>query len=267
MHFTLLILLLVFLFGVQAAQISFKSSSYQQDEGLIVDTAQAHYESIIDDILSQHNEGILTELSFVIKDPQQMYAVMKPQVDLLYDHANTIQDVCVAQMPGMIANHIHELSNQIYSSVESVVSDKWNKKDSYYRDVVVSAIDKGLWEQDILDELIHELEILNMDITDAIIFTLDRFNMLQKLKVSLNQCQLMFDEDTKPVDTLSTLTENLWNAVLVSLSLSNPNHVEPKKSGFMGKYVFDLRTDIQSEMYSRVYELSRSIFEDLAFST
>lgn len=176
-------------------------------------------------------------------------------------------DVCVAQMPGMIANHIHELSNQIYSSVESVVSDKWNKKDTYYRDIIVAAIDKGLWEQDILDELIHELEILNMDITDAIVSTLDRFNMLQKLKVSLNQCQLMFDENTKPVDTLSTLTETLWNAVLVSLSLSNPNNVEPKKSGFMGKYVFDLRTDIQSEMYSRVYELSRNIFEDLAFST
>lgn len=90
MHFTLLTLTLVFLFGVQASQISFKSTSYQQEEGLIKDTAQAHYESIIDDILSQHNEGILTELSFVIKDPQQMYAVMKPQVDLLYDHANTI---------------------------------------------------------------------------------------------------------------------------------------------------------------------------------
>jgi hypothetical protein len=78
---------------VQAAQISFNSYSPQVanivssgDSGLLLikDTAQAHYESIIDDILSQHNEGLLTELSIVIKDPKQMYAVMKPQAELLY---------------------------------------------------------------------------------------------------------------------------------------------------------------------------------------
>lgn len=50
---------------------------------LIKDTAQAHYESIIDDILSQHNEGLLTELSIVIKTPHDMQNALRPQSELL----------------------------------------------------------------------------------------------------------------------------------------------------------------------------------------
>lgn len=95
MIFTTLLPTLLFLTTamVQAAQVSFTSYSphvaniaSSSDNGLLLikDTAQAHYESIIDDILSQHNEGLLTELSIVIKDPKQMHAIMKPQADLLF---------------------------------------------------------------------------------------------------------------------------------------------------------------------------------------
>lgn len=80
--------------SIQAVQINFNShpSRVSGDTYLMIkDTAQAHYESIIDDILSQHNEGILTELSFIIKEPQQMYAIMKPQADLLYGTGTPIE--------------------------------------------------------------------------------------------------------------------------------------------------------------------------------
>jgi hypothetical protein len=75
---------------VQGLQINFNSIK-PVDTNLmtIKDTAQAHYESIIDDILSQHNEGLLTELSIVIKSPHDMYSILKPQADLLVD--STIQ--------------------------------------------------------------------------------------------------------------------------------------------------------------------------------
>lgn len=182
---------------------------------------------------------------------------------------DAISDVCVAQLPGMIANQIHELSNQIYARIESVVSNQWKKSDTYYREIIVNSIDKGLWEQDILDDLIQSLEMLNMNIADHIVAAIDEFNMLGKLKQSLNHCQDIFSERSSSSSTeqdhVSSLSESLWNAVLVSLHLSNPNP-EPKKTGFMGKYVFDLRTDLQTEMYSRVYELANGIFEDLAYS-
>lgn len=55
---------------------------------LIKDTAQAHYESIIDDILSQHNEGLLTELSIVIKTPHDMQTALRPQSELLMGSSN-----------------------------------------------------------------------------------------------------------------------------------------------------------------------------------
>lgn len=97
MNFTLftLVSILFCLTIVQAApsQIYFNSQPQEENLSPLRDTAQAHYESIVDDILSQHNEGILTELSFVIKDPQEMYSIMKPQVEVLFeqDYSNVIQ--------------------------------------------------------------------------------------------------------------------------------------------------------------------------------
>lgn len=287
------ILLLLLITVVQGLQINFNSHSpqgsnilrYEQDiemtsTMLVKDTAQAHYESIIDDILSQHNEGLLSELSIVIKDPQQMYSVMKPQADILYhglEHAavtsSQLQDVCVAQMPGMIANQIHELSNEIYTSVDSIVSQYWKISDHAYRQLLLNAIHQGLDEQEVMEELTNALEILNMDITDRITQTVDGFQILNKLKQALVNCQSMFAKEeaattTEQDDKETTLTEKIWHAILVSFSLSNPLVEESnlEQSGFMGRYVFELKSDIQSEMYSRVYELARSIYEDLAFS-
>lgn len=94
---TLFALLMVV--SVQGLQINFNSYSelnqYEEMASamMVRDTAQAHYESIIDDILSQHNEGLLTEMSIVIKDTQQMYGVMRPQAEVLYglEHASELQ--------------------------------------------------------------------------------------------------------------------------------------------------------------------------------
>lgn len=87
------VFLLLLIATIQAAQVNFNSypSQISSDNYLMIkDTAQAHYESVIDDILSQHNEALLTELSFIIKDPQQMYSIMKPQADLLYSTEHVI---------------------------------------------------------------------------------------------------------------------------------------------------------------------------------
>lgn len=74
-----------FLMAVQGLQINFSSV---KSDMLIKDTAQAHYESIIDDILSQHNEGLLTELSIVIKTPHDMQTALRPQSELLMGSSN-----------------------------------------------------------------------------------------------------------------------------------------------------------------------------------
>jgi hypothetical protein len=170
-------------------------------------------------------------------------------------------------MPGMIANQIHELSNEIYLSVNLIVSKYWKKTDTYYRQLVLNAINKGLWEQDVMNELVNSVQVLNMDISDRITETVDQFNMLNRLKKSLLNCQSIFGGEL-PAEAELSLSEKIWNAILFSFSLSNPitNDNEIQQKGFMGRYVFELRSDIQSEMYSRVYELARSIYEDLAFS-
>lgn len=166
-------------------------------------------------------------------------------------------------MPGMIANQIHELSNQIYSSVDMIVTKNWKKSDEYYRQIIVGSIGKGLYEQDILEALHQALETLNMDITDHITKTIDQFQMLNKLKDALEHCQAVFGQQEIEEET-NTFANKIWSAVWVSLSLSN--EYEPRQNGFMGKYVFELRADIQSELYSRVDELARGVYEDLAFS-
>lgn len=50
---------------------------------LLRDTAQVHYESIVDTVLGQHNEKLLLELSQIIKDPHHLYKALKPEAELL----------------------------------------------------------------------------------------------------------------------------------------------------------------------------------------
>ncbi|CAO3606848.1 unnamed protein product [Mucor fragilis] len=258
------------LIAVQGLQINFSST---KSDLLIKDTAQAHYESIIDDILSQHNEGLLTELSIVIKTPHDMQTALRPQSELLMGSSN-IQDVCVAQMPGMIANQIHELSNELYSSVDAIVSEFWTTADIEYRQLILNAINKGLWEQEVMDELVASLELLNMDIADHIIAAIDRFDILYKVKMALKSCQSIFDEENNPFaaeDEEETLTEKIWTAILVSFtstsSQASSGVREAPQHGFLNRYIFELTSDLQSELYSRVYELARSVYEDLAFGS
>ncbi|KAI8636425.1 hypothetical protein BD408DRAFT_426125 [Parasitella parasitica] len=256
-----------FLMAVQGLQISFNSV---QSDMLIRDTAQAHYESIIDDILSQHNEGLLTELSIVIKNPHDMQAALRPQSELLMGSPN-IQDVCVAQMPGMIANQIHELSNEIYSSVDAIVSELWTTADIEYRQIILNAINKGHWEQEVMDELVASLELLNMDIADRVIAAVDRFDILYKVKLALKSCQSIFDQENNPFaaedQEEETLTEKIWTAILVSFtSKSGQESIKQEpQHGFLNRYIFELTSDLQSELYSRVFELAKGVYEDLAF--
>lgn len=65
--------------GLQINIHSTKSSS------MVRDTVQEHFELIVDDILGQHNEDLLSRLSTIIKDPHDMYATLKPQADLILD--------------------------------------------------------------------------------------------------------------------------------------------------------------------------------------
>lgn len=281
------------LIAVQGLQINFNSI---KSDMLIKDTAQAHYESIIDDILSQHNEGLLTELSIVIKTPHDMQNALRPQSELLMGssniqgnfiiklHRNIMSnlltlflflptDVCVAQMPGMIANQIHELSNVIYSSVDAIVSESWTTSDIEYRQLILDAIHKGYWEQEVMDELVTSLELLNMDIADHIIAAVDKFDILYKVKMALKSCQSIFDQENNPfADTEAeeeTLTEKIWTSILVSFTSKSGQESsfirEEPQHGFLNRYIFELTSDLQSELYSRVYELARSVYEDLAF--
>lgn len=168
-------------------------------------------------------------------------------------------------MPGMIANQIHELSNQIYSSIDLIVAKNWKNSDEYYRQTILNAIEKGLYEQDILEALLEIIESINMDIADQIAQTIDQFNMLNKLKDSLDHCQAIFGQEPMEQDSVN-FADKIWSALLVSLSRSN-NSNEPRQNGFMGKYIFELRSDIQSELYARVYELARGVYEDLAYTS
>jgi hypothetical protein len=171
-------------------------------------------------------------------------------------------------MPGMIANQIHELSNELYSSVDAIVTQYWTTTDMEYRQLILNAVSQGYWEQDVLDELVSSLELLNMDIADRIIAVVDRFNLLAKMKSALLSCQSVFDQETKSIEE-STLTEKIWTALLVSFNqpagTSSILSTEAPQKGFLNRFLFELTSELQAELYARVYELARGVYEDLAF--
>ena len=124
-----------------------------------------------------------------------------------------------------------------------------------------------------MDELVTSLELLNMDIADHIIAAVDKFDILYKVKMALKSCQSIFDQENNPFADAEaeeeTLTEKIWTSILVSFTSKSgqePSFIrEEPQHGFLNRYIFELTSDLQSELYSRVYELARSVYEDLAF--
>ncbi|OBZ89518.1 hypothetical protein A0J61_02419 [Choanephora cucurbitarum] len=251
---------LFFITTLQALQVNFASSSSK--DLLNRDSALSHYQSVLDDILSQHNEGLLTDLSMIIKDTDTMYAVLRPQASYLLEDP---QDVCVAQMPGMIATQIHELSNTLYAQVDAIVLDSWRASDTEIRQLILNAINQGSWEQDVLDELADHLEMVNMEIADRLLNVVHEFDFLDKIKWSLVKCQAVFDAPSQPANSL---TEKIWTAILVSLRNEplSEDRITSSGHGLLNRYLSELVLDLQGELYGRTFELATSIYEDLAFN-
>lgn len=168
-------------------------------------------------------------------------------------------------MPGMIANLVHELGNELYSSIERTVSSLWTPTDQEMTRVIKDAINKGYRENQIIDELGDALEILNMDIADEIMAVFQRFDILSKMKSSLEFCHSAFESNTA-ID--SKFTEKVWSAVLLSFNQPPTISIYTVKNdhpdGFLNSYLKELTSDVQSELYSRVYDLARKLYEDLA---
>ncbi|KAI8978047.1 hypothetical protein BDB01DRAFT_800594 [Pilobolus umbonatus] len=259
------------LFSIQGLQIPFNAhKDMMKTEGnvmLIKDNVQAHYETIVDGVLSQHNEYLLSELSRMIRDPHQVLFHLRHEAELLLDGLDSVEDVCVAQMPGIIANHIQQLSSQVYSSIYPAVGRIWHFTDNDFRNYLFEAVAMDDMEDtDMADELTSVLEFINMDIGDAIIESITEYDILSVVTQSLLQCQGEYEsEDTERVETLS---DKLWVALLSSLpepvikSSSSPS----ARKGFLGQYVARLVHDLNLEMNMGVEVLAKTINRDLKLS-
>lgn len=184
------------------------------------DTAQSHYESIVDDVLGQHNEDILSKLSLAIQDPHHLYQLLKPEAEFLID-SEPIQ-VCVAQMPGMIANQIHEQSNVVYNRIYPLLQATWATFDSDFQHL----------------DLANALELLNMQVAEDIIRTLEEFDLLTQVKQTLVDCHSTFDAPT--TKTSST-----------------------HQNSFLFRYLLKLTWDMEARLYSGLDELTLSLYQDM----
>lgn len=141
-------------------------------------------------------------------------------------------------MPGMIANQIHEQSTLVYNQIYPTLKRRWLTADNDYHQMISQSV-----SDEVVEDLSDSLELLNMDITDDIIDTLRDFDMIGNIKRSLLNCQSTFS---------NTAISTLWSTV-----------VEKKETrSLLDSYKAKLISDLQSQLYSRVYELASSIYQD-----
>lgn len=150
-------------------------------------------------------------------------------------------------MPGMIANQIHEFSNAVYTSVQTVVGQSWKLSDIELRQSILRAISKGYNEDEVIEDLSHTLEMVNMDMTDKLVRVLEEFDMVQQVRSALVSCQSVFAPETSGSIEKSTTTAT-------------------KDRSFLDTFLLQLTTDLQSQLYNQVSNLAKSVYEDLAFS-
>jgi hypothetical protein len=86
---SIILLASLFIFGANAVQINIgtlSKASFFTDkvDGMVIrDTAQFHYENIVDEVMSVHNEDLLSELTIVIRDPHRLTNALRPQTKYL----------------------------------------------------------------------------------------------------------------------------------------------------------------------------------------
>lgn len=163
-------------------------------------------------------------------------------------------------MPGIIANQVHELSSSIYSSIDQVVTQTWQFKDMDLRQSILEAIrSKGYDEFEVVEDLGHSIEMVNMEIADKMALLVHEFNMAGKVKSALISCQSIFA--LEELDDVSPTMKDKF----ISSSLPTPTSSDNSNS-FLDTYLLQLSTDLQSQLYNQVYSLAKSVYEDLAFS-
>ncbi|KAI8885640.1 hypothetical protein K501DRAFT_245616 [Backusella circina FSU 941] len=254
MHSIVIVLLSCFLLLTQQAVI--KSST---NEMVLRDTAQYYYETLVDDVMNLHNEDLLSELAIMTRHPHQLTYFLRPQAEEL--GLDRLSEICIAQMPGMIAYQVHDLSKEVYGSIYTILNEHWTHSDDYYKNSMKSNPNA------VVTALTNSLEVTNTQMMESLINVMDQFDIKARLSTQLMSCQTGLEENVQ-------FAQRIWSALLVSTRQKEAHSASVAviltnniaTTGFLSRYVMELVSDMESEMMTRLPELALSVYEDLSYS-
>ncbi|ORX59792.1 hypothetical protein DM01DRAFT_1381307 [Hesseltinella vesiculosa] len=150
---------------------------------IIQDDVITHYENMVDDVFSHHREQMLLRLARANHQPEELVSLLAPQANAILQRDP--QEVCLEQMPGMIAEQLHQMHNMVFQMVGPTVKQLLPE----YLTIDMAQPDKDLPSQ---------LHLLNVAMEDHVSRGLLHARLEHKVALRLLTCELDQQQSEAP---------------------------------------------------------------------
>ncbi|KAG0175421.1 hypothetical protein DFQ28_000051 [Apophysomyces sp. BC1034] len=201
----------------------------------IRDTIEGYYENIVDEVLSTNSEVFLLDLTHMRSIQSGRLRLEASQLGL-----KNVNDDCLFKMPGIIAQNVHQLNEQVFGSIDGLVST--------YLPLLLPRQLSTLDDRR-LDEL---LQSINQAMVFELIQKMQNYELSSRIIHEMKLCQTGAVTDNKFASQVQR-----W------LAFAGPKSIVPKGTSAVDRFSQTTRLHLTSALHARLSDLQSLISEDL----
>ncbi|ORZ17352.1 hypothetical protein BCR42DRAFT_491236 [Absidia repens] len=224
---------------------------------MIKDDIQTHYENLLDEVISTHNEDFLLKMTYSMTG-EKMESFYRPQANMLLKTKGNpqpeIHSKCLYRMPHWVGKYLHDTHSMTYNNVAPMVQnymeDHWPST-RHQQEMTLS---------DIKTFLIQLNQHLESRIEQSM---MDPTALLTDLSLKLQLCQQQYD--TKSSFLSRVLVQIVGDSHgMNTRTFSSDDLVDGDvKDHFLVNYLMAMRVDLATQMDNRMMDLEQLIHDDL----
>ncbi|KAI7853142.1 hypothetical protein BDC45DRAFT_570301 [Circinella umbellata] len=243
---------------------------------MIRDTIEGFYETVVDDVLSAHTEDLLVMLTHSPRNKK--LKLLQAQATTLRD-GSSLQDACLAKMPGYIGNQLHQLNARVFGAIRGIVGEAlpavWPNYDALEATMMSTEAPPPVPQHQVATALYS----LNLAVGHRLTQVFEDFDLLDRLRNDLSACDQSIADSIQEDTTITTITTT---STMTTTKMTMTDYIVNAGHRFIhrlfwtrgcGKFDNDTRfletwlrsarADLRSELETRVGDLIMTIYNDL----
>ncbi|KAI8089740.1 uncharacterized protein BX664DRAFT_386177 [Halteromyces radiatus] len=254
--FIILLYVITLVFGYPASkfliEIEQGISSEFNKQVMINEDIQAHYENILDEVISTHNEDfLLTMTHSMTKD--KLVSYYRPQINLLLNDDDYIDDKCLYRLPHLLGKQLFDIHADTFAMVAPMVQN-------YMKMHWPTPEDLDEEEMTAIEIEDHLVQLNSHLMTRVNHIMMDPKVISSHLAQQLHACQQQYHPYQHG---------HLWKRWMIHLFGVYDNHNVWKSEDrewqdhFLFKYLMDMQQDLKDQLDTRMEDLVQILQDDL----